>query len=646
MDGLFLRKGMWYARLVVPQALRELVGRTEYIASTRRRELADARVVGRELLAAWARRLYEVSHGPGRRMILEQLLAGHPALSAPGYIALAEASRLTSLEVSYLLREAAGGRLRLFARLAGQPGHVLQSDDLETISGPLETETVVPSPAQCDPSRAKTFNGVVAIRQAPQIAELLLGGQTPEVILFDLADSAASFFAPTKPLPLLAQGIELLASEVEDLRHRLASRVTPEQLQQLGQVAVQRSAQSHDHAKSRRPVSDAIDAYMRVRAIACDEEQARRVRGALQLFAELEGNPPLSDITMDRMDRFRDEVLPTVPAKENQVRLIHRTTTITESIRAVAGTDWPGISRNEQVKRLQWIAGMFAWLKDREWIERDPCSALLQESSARAERKREKGPARAARDLFTPDDLNAMFSKGEWFRTGRGSRTSRGTYRTFSPFNYWLPLLGLYTGARINELAQLSLTDIKATPSGTWYLDILNLDDEARKKKGKNLQSRRHIPVHAHLIDLGLIEWKACLEAAHYQRLFPELKHDETKGYGKAATKWFGSYLASLGWERNNRKVFHSFRGTLATVCLRRLRMTEYDTAQISGHSRSAGTLTGTYLKDEAVDYLAELIAKLNFGLPEIARFDCDEGLKAVSDALRRKDRGRGAEPD
>lgn len=60
------------------------------------------------------------------------------------------------------------------------------------------------------------------------------------------------------------------------------------------------------------------------------------------------------------------------------------------------------------------------------------------------------------------------------------------------------------------------------------------------------------------------------------------------------------------------------------------------------GHEPGAGVNEQSYLADPLPDQSIEIIELLDFGLPEIARFDLDEGVKAIADALRRKNRGRG----
>lgn len=638
MDGLFRRGGVWYARIVVPQQLRHVIGKTELVASTGVREPALARVVAAELLAGWRRRLLDLTRTLGGPLDIERIKLGHPALSGGGYLALAEAASASGINESYLLGKAADGELRLYFRCASVPGHLCAESEFDRDIGMDGITRLVPLPAQMSELAVQTdYSGVVRLVDAPACAATLTRGGTLDAVLFALPHEQGRFFAPLQSVAVSRRDVQLVATDVDQIRRAMALTLTPEQF-----TAVQRSKISTGpapHPKSKIPLSQVVDEYMQVRKLQCNEDQARRIRGALDLLVELEGDPPLAAMDSERLTAFRDIRLTAVPADENKIRLQHGTKSVTESIRTVAGTTWPKISWQGQVQRLKWIAGMFAWAVLKRWIEHDPCALLVKESSAASAAKVAASRLRDqdARDLFTRQDLSIIFTAGIWFSTGRGELTAAGTYRKFSPHYYWLPLLGLYTGARINELAQLSLTDIKQTEAGTWFIDLALLDDEAQEKRRKNANSRRAVPIHDHLIDLGFIKWKAALHAAGFDRLFPELRYDKTKGYGKGPTKWFSSYLKALGWARDNRKVFHSFRSTLVSECVQRLKLPVIETSQISGHSRGATGAVHGYIKDQSVDDLRQTINRLNFELAMIFPFDVSEGIKAIQDALRRK---------
>jgi len=229
------------------------------------------------------------------------------------------------------------------------------------------------------------------------------------------------------------------------------------------------------------------------------------------------------------------------------------------------------------------------------------------------------------RDPFTPTDLAQIFG-ANWFATGSGRLNNAGKYRTFQPHYYWLPLLGLYTGARINELAQLYLDDVRVTDAKVWYLDFnlngadkLDVDDPDDKSL-KTINSIRSVPLHSEVLKLGFLEYVQALRAAKHKRLFPELLHYRMKGYGKAAGSWFNDrYLGrSLGIKRDGRKVFHSFRHTFVTS-LFDAELPDATVSQLSGHAQEGSMAATRYRKEQAPDKLQPYVERLKFPLPEIA---------------------------
>lgn len=91
---------------------------------------------------------------------------------------------------------------------------------------------------------------------------------------------------------------------------------------------------------------------------------------------------------------------------------------------------------------------------------------------------------------FNQGELGSIFGS-DYYRHGLYNRA----------YQYWVPLLRAFTGARLNEIAQLAPSDIQQDDAGLWYINITTSDDdeaeEAEEAKGlKNEESRRVIPVH------------------------------------------------------------------------------------------------------------------------------------------------------
>lgn len=200
-------------------------------------------------------------------------------------------------------------------------------------------------------------------------------------------------------------------------------------------------------------------------------------------------------------------------------------------------------------------------------------------------------------------------------------------------------MIGLFSGARVNEIAQMSLADI-VEDNGVYYFNIE--DDEEVGKKLKTVNSRRKIPIHPKLPELGLVEYINTLKKMGYNRVFPELKPHLTKGYGRPVSSWFNESLLAnrLGVSRDRKQSFHSFRHTAVTA-LKAHNVSPEIRAQILGHVRGENETTGRYSKDMVPAHITPVIELLDFRLPPIALFIISDGLGALTDALRMK-RGVG----
>jgi integrase len=127
---------------------------------------------------------------------------------------------------------------------------------------------------------------------------------------------------------------------------------------------------------------------------------------------------------------------------------------------------------------------------------------------------------------------------------------------------YWLPLLALFTGARLEELAQLQVSDIQKAKDLGYYLTITDLGDTGAQLK--NSHSRRNIPIHPVLIACGFMEHVKNRERGY---LFPDLKINPRGKRSGYFSNWFSTYLRKKIGIKDTRKVFHSFRHTFKDIC-------------------------------------------------------------------------------
>jgi len=173
------------------------------------------------------------------------------------------------------------------------------------------------------------------------------------------------------------------------------------------------------------------------------------------------------------------------------------------------------------------------------------------------------------------------------------------------PERYWIPLIGMLSGLRLDEACQLSTEDVKEI-DGVWCFDV----NDSQAKKLKTHSSNRIVPVHPALITLGFLGHVETMNALGHPRLWMNLQWREADGYGNAVGKWF---------QRFNRqhvtsdplKTFHSFRHTFADT-LKQLGIQEALISELMGHANGNIT-TGRYGKRYKAGGLLEAVCKLDY---------------------------------
>lgn len=181
---------------------------------------------------------------------------------------------------------------------------------------------------------------------------------------------------------------------------------------------------------------------------------------------------------------------------------------------------------------------------------------------------------------------------------------------------YWLPLIGLYTGARVNEVCQLNpQTDIRQE-NGIWFFDI-TADSEADVrvvKSVKNESSRRRVPVHSKLIELGLLVYVERIKRAGGSLLFPPWP--PAKGRASAeAEKWFRRLLKNTGLrdETPGKRLvgYHAFRHTFLNYAMNnRIANAEW----ITGHAAvGVGSVVRGYQGEAELANKLEVLEQFQF---------------------------------
>jgi integrase len=183
---------------------------------------------------------------------------------------------------------------------------------------------------------------------------------------------------------------------------------------------------------------------------------------------------------------------------------------------------------------------------------------------------------------FTDTELQALFGA-----MPHQTKPKKHTPDTALP---WVALIALYTGARLEEIAQLTTADIREESANGATVTVIDIHNGGTNKL-KNESAERLIPVHSALVRAGLLDYVKALKAGP---LFPGLTRRASKGgkIGARLGELFRKRLMALGLKRDG-LCFHSFRHTVAGR-LDAAGVPQSDAARVLGHA-VAGMSYGTY---------------------------------------------------
>lgn len=275
---------------------------------------------------------------------------------------------------------------------------------------------------------------------------------------------------------------------------------------------------------------------------------------ALKLFEEHTRNPPLNQLTRAQGDQFRAKL-----------------------------RELPTTSKTAR-DRLNWIKSLLKYAsQDLELIPRSPWVGLEIKSRTTA-----------PRHPWTAEHLGILLGHEIWQKGTLPKDSKAGGLAA-----YWVPLLGLYTGARCSELCQLMVQDIdtKAT------IPTIRITDEGEGQNLKSEAGHRTIPIHSELIRLGFLDYVKSVEGT---KLWPNLPQREGKP-GGYFSQWFGTLRKLLGIPASI--VFHSFRHTVRSN-LSTARVPETIIDRLLGHE-SRGSVGASVYTHVAINTLKDAIEHL-----------------------------------
>lgn len=249
----------------------------------------------------------------------------------------------------------------------------------------------------------------------------------------------------------------------------------------------------------------------------------KRHRIAIRRFVEMHGNVPVHDITKPMVRDFlkRIETLPD-----------HRKlATDQRGGLADPGVDIPRVAAPTVERHLISIKALLKFCIEQDWLTVNVATGLKGPKDTRPKASRRRPLTRAERNQLL---ARAVAECGE-----NGDMT-------------WLIRLAAYTGARLEELAQLARTNVREI-DGTQVIEVDDLDG----RRVKTASSVKEIPLHPAIRD-GFLAW---VRSGNGRYVFASFRQDRGD-YVNRLSGDFGRLMDRAGLS-DPRLVFHSLRHTL-----------------------------------------------------------------------------------
>lgn len=331
-----------------------------------------------------------------------------------------------------------------------------------------------------------------------------------------------------------------------------------------------------------RKLRDVHNEWKRLQGYTVTADTIRARERALALFEQGTGNPPLHEVSRAMGHEFAQWL-----------------------------TNLGG-ARKTASDRLKYVSSMLKFAsRELEWLDRHPWDGIEIDYTTETVRK-----------PWTPEHIGAFYALPLFTSYALPQRAARAG----ADAAYWVPLLGLFTGARVGELVQLRVADVAQT-DGVWCLDINA--EEGKRLKTEN--SRRLVPVHTELIRLGFLDYVQDIRDAGHTSLWPTMHLNEEKP-SLGFSRWFNETPRKAVKDSEGKPVdipdFHSLRHLVRST-MAEANIPEPDQDLVTGHASRGSTGTRVY-RHAATEKLKTAVEAIQYPTFSLERAYSREKLGAL----------------
>ena len=265
-----------------------------------------------------------------------------------------------------------------------------------------------------------------------------------------------------------------------------------------------------------------------------------------------------------------------------------------------------------QVATRYWksACSFFSWLTDERHIVTNPSLGIR---TIRPVKSVKRTP-----EPFTNEEIKSLLQSPLY--AGHSPRSVSKPGECFERGSYWWTgMLGLFTGMRAGEIAQLEAADFDFKAE----IPVIHVRVEGLEAKSlKTDASTRDIPIAAQLLELGLSEFVSGRSKGISPRMFPDVPLGQRDRKSDGMTKFWSRYLRDHGLWKAGRAT-HVFRHTFSRA-LRNAEVSEDVIGSLLGHA--AVTTTARYGGGgRPMSERCEAISRIDYGVNIPAFIDVQE---------------------
>jgi integrase len=540
MRNLYRRADTWTVRVAVPADLRERLGKREFTETLKTSDQITAIELAAPVVAGF------------KRQILEARRAKQPSRKTQ---VQASTARLINPDDA-------------FAAIHRWNFEIINQTYLAAFNGGLE-------PIEDRVSHAEKIYGMQV-------------GRNPD----DTVDLLASILGVEPDHPALAG--KMVRQWLREARLEAEQHIERFRLGDFAQwpvdqeEAITRSPKTPVQAGGSLVLSDIIDRFV----ASQQPPEAPDIRYVWRRFVEFHGDVLADSIT---------------PVMADEFAIAARSVPVTKQPKILA-LPMRGLIAVDHAKRLspksvwKWVGHInrvYTWAQMMQFVASNPFASAMPKKPRASERVKGRRYYKATEiaKLFNTPLFNGFTGKVDiGYREKVGDTLVKDS-------RYWLPILALWHGGRLEEFGGCRLDQISEA-DGIWHFDWT-------ERKLKTPESSRLLPIHPMMKTLGFERHITTQREADHEFLFPDLPHDSGDDASTAAfSKWFGRWMTANGLPDGDLD-FHAFRHTFKRAC-RDAKLPEEIHDLLTGHVGRGG-VSRAYGQGAELKTLADALEKVSY---------------------------------